>query len=141
MTLPSSKRTSTMPVTSEEAFNRPSGPEAYTRPTRIVAIPYIHSFCTNVTSNAVHKQVVVLLDQRKIKVTSFDFVRLTWLDKHPDREIEDDDDKLSASLSLPGLELSQSKLKSLIYERDDAPFDLKYPDNELARGRRLLPRR
>ena len=37
-------------------------------------------------------QVVVLIDQKKIKVTSVDFVRFTWLNKHADREIEDDDD-------------------------------------------------
>lgn len=34
----------------------------------------------------------MLLDQRKIKVTSVDFVRFTWLNKHADREISDDDD-------------------------------------------------
>jgi hypothetical protein len=35
---------------------------------------------------------VVLLDQKKIKVTSVDFVRFTWLNKHAEREIVDHDD-------------------------------------------------
>ena len=35
---------------------------------------------------------MVFLDQMKIKVTSVDFVRFTWLNKHADREISDNDD-------------------------------------------------
>ena len=35
---------------------------------------------------------MVLLDQKKIKVTSVDFVRFTWLNEHAGREIEDDED-------------------------------------------------
>ena len=34
----------------------------------------------------------MLLDQKKIKVTSVDFVRFTWLNKHADREINEDED-------------------------------------------------
>ena len=34
----------------------------------------------------------MLLDQKKIKVTLVDFVQFTWLNKHVDREIEDDED-------------------------------------------------
>lgn len=37
-------------------------------------------------------KVVVLLDQRKIN-TSVDFVRFTWLNKHADWEISDDEDE------------------------------------------------
>ena len=37
-------------------------------------------------------QVVVLLKQRNIKVTSVDFLRFTWLNKKKDQEIEDDED-------------------------------------------------
>ncbi|KAI0034775.1 hypothetical protein K488DRAFT_77071 [Vararia minispora EC-137] len=78
--------------TSEDVFDEPSGPEAYKRLMRVVAVPDTHHFGTNVTWDAIRDQVVVLLDQRKIKVTSVDFVRFTWLDKHADREISDDDD-------------------------------------------------
>lgn len=35
---------------------------------------------------------MVLLDQKRIKVTSVDFVQFTWLNKRADREIEDDDE-------------------------------------------------
>lgn len=35
----------------------------------------------------------MLLDQKKIKVTSVDFVRFTWLNKHADREFSDEEDE------------------------------------------------
>lgn len=38
---------------------------------------------------------------------------------------------LSPPFSLLGPEMSESKIKSLIYERDDVPTDFKYPDNGL----------
>lgn len=41
-------------------------------------------------------------------------------------------------LSLPGPEMSQSKLKSLIYERYDVPSKFKYPDNGLLALRGML---
>ncbi|KAJ3724143.1 hypothetical protein DFJ43DRAFT_1226334 [Lentinula guzmanii] len=78
--------------TSEDVFEAPSGPEAYKRVMRIIAVPDTHEFGSKVSWDAIRDQVVVLLDQRKIKVTSVDFVRFTWLNKHADREIEDDED-------------------------------------------------
>lgn len=39
-----------------------------------------------------HSKVVELLDRRRIKVTSVDFVRFTWLDKKPDQEIPEEED-------------------------------------------------
>ncbi|KAI0247604.1 hypothetical protein BJV78DRAFT_1380229 [Lactifluus subvellereus] len=78
--------------TSEDVFEEPSGPEAYKRLMRVIAVPDTHEFGPNVTWDAIRDQVVVLLDQKKIKVTSVDFVRFTWLNKHADREIEDDED-------------------------------------------------
>ncbi|CAE6389034.1 unnamed protein product [Rhizoctonia solani] len=77
--------------TSEDVFEVPSGPEAYKRLMRVIAVPDTHEFGLNVTWDAIRDQVVVLLDQKKIKVTSVDFVRFTWLNKHADREIEDDE--------------------------------------------------
>ncbi|KAJ3797639.1 hypothetical protein GGU11DRAFT_824353 [Lentinula aff. detonsa] len=78
--------------TSEDVFEAPSGPEAYKRVMRIIAVPDTYEFGSKVSWDAIRDQVVVLLDQRKIKVTSVDFVRFTWLNKHADREIEDDED-------------------------------------------------
>lgn len=46
-----------------------------------------HEVFTNVRSKAVE-----LLKERKIKVTSVDFVRFTWLNKKENQEIDDDDD-------------------------------------------------
>ncbi|KAH8116061.1 hypothetical protein DFH11DRAFT_1507017 [Phellopilus nigrolimitatus] len=79
--------------TSEDVFEDPSGPEAYKRLMRVVCVPDTHDFGTDdVTWDAIRDQVVVLLDKKKIKVTSVDFVRFTWLNKHADREISDDED-------------------------------------------------
>ncbi|KAA1475589.1 hypothetical protein DENSPDRAFT_874109 [Dentipellis sp. KUC8613] len=79
--------------TSEDVFEVPSGPEAYKRLMRVVCVPDTHNFGPGVTWDAIRDQVVVLLDRKKIKVTSVDFVRFTWLIKHADREIEDDEDE------------------------------------------------
>ncbi|KAI0087748.1 hypothetical protein BDY19DRAFT_1010342 [Irpex rosettiformis] len=76
--------------TSEDIFEAPSGPEAYKRLMRVIAVPDTHEFSPNVTWDAIRDQVVVLLNQ-KIKVTSVDFVRFTWLNKHADWEIKDDE--------------------------------------------------
>ncbi|KAG2003724.1 hypothetical protein CC2G_004307 [Coprinopsis cinerea AmutBmut pab1-1] len=78
--------------TSDDVFEAPSGPEAYKRLMRIVAVPDTFEFGTDVTWDGVRDQVVILLDQRNIKVTLIDFVRFTWLKKPVDREIESDDD-------------------------------------------------
>ncbi|KAG9016342.1 hypothetical protein FRB90_003216 [Tulasnella sp. 427] len=79
--------------TSKDVFEEPSGPEAYKRLMRLVPVPDTHDFGLNVTWDIIRDQVVVLLDQKKIKVTSVDFVRFTWLNKHADREISDDEDE------------------------------------------------
>ncbi|KAI0667645.1 hypothetical protein C8Q78DRAFT_1071745 [Trametes maxima] len=78
--------------TSEDVFEEPSGPEAYKRLMRVIAVPDTHKFGPNGTWDAIRDQVVVLLDQKRIKVTSVDFVRFTWLNQHEDREIEADED-------------------------------------------------
>ncbi|EAU89050.1 hypothetical protein CC1G_10019 [Coprinopsis cinerea okayama7 len=78
--------------TSDDVFEAPSGPEAYNRLMRIVAVPDTFEFGTDVTWDKVRDQVVMLLDRRNIKVTLVDFVRFTWLKKPVDREIDDDDD-------------------------------------------------
>jgi hypothetical protein len=49
------------------------------------------SLCNNFLTN-VRSKVVNLLDKRKIKVSSVDLVRFTWLNKTADQEIEEDDD-------------------------------------------------
>ncbi|KAG2003752.1 hypothetical protein CC2G_004334 [Coprinopsis cinerea AmutBmut pab1-1] len=78
--------------TSDDVFEAPSGPEAYKRLMRIVAVPDTFEFGTDVTWDGVRDQVVMLLNQRNIKVTLVDFVRFTWVKKPVDREIEDDDE-------------------------------------------------
>jgi hypothetical protein len=96
--------------TSTDIFEEPSGPEAYKRLMKLVPVPDNHDFGSNVTWDAVRNQVrglrvtqhpdallmsfsqvVALLDQKNIKVTSVDFVRFTWLNKWVDREIEEDE--------------------------------------------------
>ncbi|EIN09192.1 hypothetical protein PUNSTDRAFT_67532, partial [Punctularia strigosozonata HHB-11173 SS5] len=78
--------------TSEDVFEAPSGPEAYTRLMRIVAVPDTFELGTDVTWDKVRDQVVMLLNQRNIKVALVDFVRFTWLKKPVDREIDEDDE-------------------------------------------------
>ncbi|KAJ3714729.1 hypothetical protein C8R42DRAFT_682127 [Lentinula raphanica] len=78
--------------TSEDVFEAPSGPEAYKRVMRIIAVPDTHEFGPKVSWDAIRDQVVVLLDQRNIQFTSVDFVRFTWLNKRADREIDEDED-------------------------------------------------
>ncbi|KAH9847380.1 hypothetical protein C2E23DRAFT_848889 [Lenzites betulinus] len=79
--------------TSDDVFEEPSGPEVYVRLMRIVAVLDEHELGRNGMWDAVRDQVVVLLNQRNIKVTTVDFVRFTWLNKHADQEIEDVDDE------------------------------------------------
>ncbi|KAJ3753137.1 hypothetical protein EV360DRAFT_88066 [Lentinula raphanica] len=79
--------------TSEDVFEAPSGPEAYKRVMRIIAVPDTHEFGPEVSWDAIRDQVVVLLDQRNIQFTSVDFVRFTWLNKRADREIDEDEDE------------------------------------------------
>ena len=55
--------------------------------TRCVAFLLRSSFFTNACS-----KVVELLNQRKIKVSSVDFIRFTWLNKKMDQKIEEEDD-------------------------------------------------
>ncbi|KAG8866413.1 hypothetical protein FRB97_003985, partial [Tulasnella sp. 331] len=78
--------------TSDDIFEPPSGPEAYKRLMRVITVPDAYKFTLGVTWDQIRDQVVMLLDQRRIRVTVVDFVRFTWLNKHVDREIEDDDD-------------------------------------------------
>ncbi|KAI0262720.1 hypothetical protein BC834DRAFT_925125 [Gloeopeniophorella convolvens] len=78
--------------TSDDEFEEPSGPEAYKRLMRVVAVPDSHEFGQNGMWDAVRDQVVALLNQRNIKVSSVDFVRFTWLNKKADQEIEEEDD-------------------------------------------------
>ena len=53
--------------------------------TRYVAFSLRISFVTNIRS-----KVVGLLKERNIRVTSVEFVRLTWLNKKEDQAIDDD---------------------------------------------------
>ncbi|KIO23305.1 hypothetical protein M407DRAFT_214897 [Tulasnella calospora MUT 4182] len=81
--------------TSDDKFEEPSGPEAYRRLMRVIAVPDSHEFGQNLTWDMIRDKVVELLNQRQIKISSVDFVRFTWLDKKADKEIEeegDDDD-------------------------------------------------
>ncbi|KAG8985958.1 hypothetical protein FRB94_003252 [Tulasnella sp. JGI-2019a] len=78
--------------TSDDIFKPPSGPEAYKRLMRVITVPDAYKFTSGVMWDQIRDQVVMLLDQRRIRVTVVDFVRFTWLNKHVDREIEDDDD-------------------------------------------------
>ncbi|KAI9430420.1 hypothetical protein H4582DRAFT_2121947 [Lactarius indigo] len=77
--------------TSDDKFEEPYGPEAYGRLMRVVAIPDSHEFGQNGVWDTVRDQVVELLNQRNIKVSSVDFVRFTWLNKKADQEIEVED--------------------------------------------------
>ncbi|EJC99999.1 uncharacterized protein FOMMEDRAFT_142497 [Fomitiporia mediterranea MF3/22] len=78
--------------TSDDKFEEPSGPEAYKRLMRVVAVPDSHEFGQNEMWDTVRDQVVKLLNQRNIRVSSVDFVRFTWLNKKADQEIEEEDD-------------------------------------------------
>ncbi|KAM5533614.1 hypothetical protein V8D89_012727 [Ganoderma adspersum] len=78
--------------TSDDKFEEPSGPEAYKHLMRLVAVPDNHGFGQNGMWDRVRDQVVELLNQRNIRVSSVDFVRFTWLNKKTEQEIEDDED-------------------------------------------------
>ncbi|KAF8873982.1 hypothetical protein CPB84DRAFT_1798064 [Gymnopilus junonius] len=78
--------------TSDDIFEEPSGPEAYRRLMRLVAVPDDHEFGQDGMWDRVRDKVVELLDKKNISVTSVDFVRFTWLNKKPDQEIEEEDD-------------------------------------------------
>ncbi|KAI0360066.1 hypothetical protein OH77DRAFT_1501754 [Trametes cingulata] len=78
--------------TSDDVFEAPSGPEAYKRLMRIVAVPDTFEFATDVTWDTVRDQVVMLLNRKNIKVTLVDFVRFTWLNTPVDRELEDEEE-------------------------------------------------
>ncbi|KAF4619396.1 hypothetical protein D9613_005528 [Agrocybe pediades] len=78
--------------TSDDVFYEPSGPEMYKRLMRIVPVPDDHQIGQNNMWDKLRDQVMSLLDQRAIKVTSVDFVRFTWLDEHPHQETLDDDE-------------------------------------------------
>ncbi|GJJ08359.1 hypothetical protein Clacol_002573 [Clathrus columnatus] len=78
--------------TSSDIFEEPSGPEAYRRLMKVITVPDDHEFGKDGLWNRVRDKVVKFLKRRKIKVTSVDFVRFTWLDKRPDQEIVEDED-------------------------------------------------
>ncbi|KIY61612.1 hypothetical protein CYLTODRAFT_495169 [Cylindrobasidium torrendii FP15055 ss-10] len=78
--------------TSKDDFGPPSGPEEYTRLMRIIPVPESHEFGQNGKWDLVRDQVVKLLDQRNIKLTSVDFVRFTWLNEWPAQEIESEEE-------------------------------------------------
>ncbi|KAJ8474297.1 hypothetical protein ONZ45_g15996 [Pleurotus djamor] len=77
---------------SDDVFREPYGPEAYTRLMRVVPVPDSFDFGQVTTWDAIRDKVVLLLNERKIKTTSVDFVRFTWLVHGALRETEDDDD-------------------------------------------------
>ncbi|KAL4256299.1 hypothetical protein AB1N83_013340 [Pleurotus pulmonarius] len=76
--------------TSSDIFEEPSGPEAYRRLMKAIAVPNDHEFSNDRQWDRVRDKVVELLNERNIKFTSVDFVRFTWLDKESDREIEEE---------------------------------------------------
>ncbi|KAG9078854.1 hypothetical protein FRC06_008135 [Ceratobasidium sp. 370] len=78
--------------TSDDIFEEPSGPEAYKRLMKAIAVPESHEFGQDGMWDMVRDKVVVLLNMRNIKVTSVDFVRFTWLNKKPDQEIVEEED-------------------------------------------------
>ncbi|KAL1749250.1 hypothetical protein HDZ31DRAFT_71061 [Schizophyllum fasciatum] len=78
--------------TSDDVFEEPTGPEAYKRLMRAVSVPESHELGQEGLWDRIRDQVVVLLKQRNIKVTSVDFLRFTWLNKKKDQEIEDEDE-------------------------------------------------
>ncbi|KAH6906946.1 hypothetical protein BKA70DRAFT_1491731 [Coprinopsis sp. MPI-PUGE-AT-0042] len=72
--------------TSNDKFAEPTGPEAYTRLMRLVAVPDHHPLGQDNRWEKVRDKVVELLDESDIKVSSIEFVRFTWLDESTDWE-------------------------------------------------------
>ncbi|KAH6899088.1 hypothetical protein BKA70DRAFT_1527182 [Coprinopsis sp. MPI-PUGE-AT-0042] len=72
--------------TSDDKFAEPTGPEAYTRLMRLVAVPDHHPLGQDNRWEKVRDKVVELLDESDIKVSSIEFVRFTWLDESTDWE-------------------------------------------------------
>ena len=62
--------------TSKDVFEEPSGPEAYTRLMRVVAVPDTHDFGTNVTWDAIRDQVRGLLATQQALCSRF--VHRSW---------------------------------------------------------------
>ncbi|KAI9430418.1 hypothetical protein H4582DRAFT_1860259 [Lactarius indigo] len=77
--------------TSGDKFEEAYGPGAYGRLMRVVAVSDSHEFGQNGVWDTVRDQVVELLNQRNIRVSSVDFIRFTWLNKKVDQEIEEED--------------------------------------------------
>ncbi|KAH8991832.1 hypothetical protein EDB83DRAFT_2534913 [Lactarius deliciosus] len=81
--------------TSDDKFIEAEGPRAYKRLMRLCPVPEDHELGQDGRWDCIRDQVVELLDEGGIKLTSVDLVQFTWLDEMDDQEIqeeEDDDD-------------------------------------------------
>lgn len=90
--------------TSGDGFAEPTGFEAYARMMRIAAVPDSHVFGQNGMWDRVRDEVVRLLNERNVKVTSVDFVRFKWRKRMGKwkKDVNNDDDALPHQLSENG---------------------------------------
>ncbi|KAH9079655.1 hypothetical protein EDB83DRAFT_2514163 [Lactarius deliciosus] len=81
--------------TSDDKLTKAEGPRAYKRLMRLCPVPEDHELGQDGRWDCIRDQVVELLDEGGIRLTSVDLVQFTWLDEMDDQEIqeeEDDDD-------------------------------------------------
>ncbi|KAK7470057.1 hypothetical protein VKT23_001495 [Stygiomarasmius scandens] len=83
--------------TSSDKFVPPDGPDAYRRLMKLRTVPENHKLGKDGLWDRIRTEVVKLLDQRGIQLSSVDLVRFTWIEKNNDQEDqadqEDQEDK------------------------------------------------
>lgn len=79
--------------TSCDKFIPPDGPEAYRRLMKLCTVPESHKFGEDGLWDRIRAEVVKLLDQRGIQLSSVDLVRFTWVEKSNDQEDQEEEDE------------------------------------------------
>ncbi|KAH7882679.1 hypothetical protein F5I97DRAFT_1816563 [Phlebopus sp. FC_14] len=79
--------------TSTDVFEEPKGPEAYKRIMRLCHVDEDHELAKDGLWNRLRNEVVVVLDRKRVKLTSVDLVRFTWPNEPDDQgkqQVKDD---------------------------------------------------
>ncbi|KAI9432395.1 hypothetical protein H4582DRAFT_1111952 [Lactarius indigo] len=71
----------------KEKYVLPTGPEEYCRLMKLRTVPEDHKLGEDNLWDTIRAEVVKVLDERSIKLTSVDLVRFTWTEESDDREI------------------------------------------------------
>ncbi|KAG8743140.1 hypothetical protein FRC10_000357 [Ceratobasidium sp. 414] len=81
--------------TSCDKFVPPDGPKAYRRLMKLRTAPENHKLGEDDLWDRVRADVVKLLDQRGIRLSSVDLVRFAWVEKNVDQEDQEDQDNVN----------------------------------------------